>query len=362
MKKKVCIILIGCLSVAILLSSLFFSREIEMLLKFKPNILNIENNALEIHFIDVGQGDAIAIKFPNNKTMLVDSGPITAHSKLMEYLDNIFFEDNYNTFDYVFLTHSDIDHSGNMAYILNKYNIKSFYRPRILSNNLESQLNGFKDNNVTYDKILETLKLKDITTYFATDNVNINTGAGIIQMYCSTDTAINKTNEFSPMLIINSNNCKVFLGGDSGEDIEQEIMQRNVLQDVDLMKLSHHGSKYSNSDQLLETITPEYVVCSVGENTYGHPASDVLLRLANYDLKYNKTTYDTFKTTLKDGNIIYYANSDSAMECISIGSLGSYLFLDWYVVVVIGCLSIVSVEVIILCSKTNVKKYRKDSK
>ena len=362
MKKKILYILIACILVTICMCSLFFSDSLEMLLKLKPNLLNIKDNAFEIHFIDVGQGDAIAIRFPNNKTMLVDSGPITASDKFQEYIDEVFFDDNYNTFDYVFLTHSDIDHSGNMEHILNVYDVKRFYRPRILSNNLESNIAGFKDDNIVYDQILKTLVNKDITTYFMTDNVLIDTGAGIIAMYCSLDQSITKTNEFSPILLIESNGCKVYLGGDSGEDIESEIIQRDVLTDVDLMKLSHHGSRYSNSEELFNTITPEYVVCSVGDNNYGHPASDVLLRMANYDEKFRKTTYDNFKSTINNGNIIYYANSYKLLEVTTIGRLGDYLFLDWYIVVIVLCIMIIMIDVIIVAPKINVIKHRKQVK
>lgn len=336
MKKKIVVSLIFVVMFVVALSTLFFSESLEYLLKFKPNLSRVEEAAFEVHFIDVGQGDCIAIRFPNEKTMLVDSGPISGGSNLDEYLDKVFFKDNYNTFDYVFLTHSDIDHSGNMEFILNNYNVKNFYRPYIYSQELEDDKMGFKVDNKTYDGILTLLNEKDITTYFSSDNSVIDTGAGTIEIFTANSENVDEPNDYSPFLIISSNNDKVYLSGDIGEKYELEMVERGCLPEVELMKLAHHGSKYSNSEKLIEVLSPKYVACSVGENTYGHPTSEVLLRLAKFDEKYNETTYDSFKSTLNNGNLIYYTNVDSEMEVIEINNLGDYLFLDWFIVVIIS--------------------------
>ena len=137
MKKKIFASLICGVLFVLMLLTLFFSGDIEVALKLRPNLEGIEEDAFEVHFIDVGQGDCVAIRFPNNKTMLVDSGPLTGRKNLEEYLSAVFFDDGYNKFDYVFLTHSDIDHSGNMEYIINSYDIGCFYRPYIYSDKLE---------------------------------------------------------------------------------------------------------------------------------------------------------------------------------------------------------------------------------
>ena len=334
MKKKAILTSICAFIFVLILSTLFFSASLESLFKLKPNLSVIEENAFEVHFIDVGQGDCIAIKFPNNKTMLVDSGPASGRENLQEYLERIFFNNDEKVFDYVFLTHSDIDHSGNMEFILDNYLIKNFYRPCIYSKTLEANINGFKEDNVIYDNIIKKLKEDDITTYFMSDNMSINIGESLIEVFVS-DKNIEETNDFSPFIIISSNESKVFLSGDAGEEYELEMIADGYLSEVDLMKLAHHGSKYSNSEELIEILKPNYVACSVGENSYGHPASEVLLRLAKFDEKYNKNTYDNFKTTLKHGNLIYYVNNDGVMSVTEILSLGKYLFVDWYLVVII---------------------------
>ena len=344
----------------LLFSTLFFSKTIETFLKFKPNLDIISNNAFEIHFIDVGQGDATAIKFPNGKTMLVDSGPRVGRNNLSEYLDNIFFKDNYDTFDYVVLTHSDIDHSGNMEFILDNYKVNNFFRPNILSANLEPKKAGFKENNVCYDGILNKLMMLDINVYYVTNGINIDTGVGNIEMYLPNELEkVETTNDFSPFLIVSANDCKVCLSGDSGIDYEKEMINREVLSDVDLFKLGHHGSKNSNSEELFSVLKPEFVVCSVGENGYGHPSSEVLIRIAEY----SEDAYRNLKTTLNDGNIIYYVN-DVEMQVISITDLGGYLFVDWYLVVigVEGLLLVNYLLIIIPKKKITINKHMKNMK
>ena len=112
MKRKIIVSLIMFALSVSLFCSLFFDTKLEIFFKLQPDMKGLNNDSFAVHFIDVGQGDAIAIRFPNNKTMLIDSGPAYALKDLNEYLDRIFFKDDYNTFDYVFLTHSDVDHTG----------------------------------------------------------------------------------------------------------------------------------------------------------------------------------------------------------------------------------------------------------
>jgi len=336
MKKRSIVNLIIIFVMLSFLCSLFFSTKLEISLKLKADLSKISKNSFEVHFIDVGQGDAIAIRFSNNKTMLVDSGPVSAETNLKEYLDNIFFTDNYNTFDYVFLTHSDIDHSGNMNFILKNYKVNNFYRPHIYSQKLEDNETGFKVDSDVYDNILSILNNKNIATNFCDDSAIIDVGCGSIQIfeYSKLD-KLKTTNDFSPTLIISDNNTKICLGGDSSKKVEMDLIEREVLKDVDLLKLSHHGSEGSNSIEFLCELKPEFIVCSAGYNSSNHPSSEVLLRMYEYDKIYGTKIYDNFKSTSNDGNIIYYSNDNSTINLIMIKNVGDYIFINWYSIVLI---------------------------
>ena len=108
-------------------------------------------------------------------------------------------KDDYDTFDYVFLTHSDIDHSGNMNFILNNYKVDNFYRPKIYSKNLEIYSSGFREDNIVYDEIITTLKTKSITTFFCADGGVIEVGDSKIEIFTYSD--IKKTKYQSLYLV-----------------------------------------------------------------------------------------------------------------------------------------------------------------
>jgi len=131
------------------------------------------------------------------------------------------------------------------------------------------------------------------------------------------------------------NNTKICLGGDSSKKVEMDLIEREVLKDVDLLKLSHHGSEGSNSIEFLCELKPEFIVCSAGYNSSNHPSSEVLLRMYEYDKIYGTKIYDNFKSTSNDGNIIYYSNDNSTINLIMIKNVGDYIFINWYSIVLI---------------------------
>ena len=118
-------IIICSVFAVIILISLFFSNELEILFKFKPDLKKIEvENDLEIHFLDVGQSDCTLIRLPNNETVIIDTG-ISYKEKIVEkYLKKVFLKKS-KYIDHLILTHSDIDHIGNTEFILKNYNVNN---------------------------------------------------------------------------------------------------------------------------------------------------------------------------------------------------------------------------------------------
>lgn len=349
--------------VALLCVSLFWSGNIELILHLKPDLKDFHRDGdFEVHFVDVGQGDCIAMRFSNGKTMLVDSGPSKAESDLKTYLNKVFFNGYERKFDYVLLTHSDADHSGNMEFVLHNYAVDTFYRPYIFNEN-EGSTEGYSlatSKIEQYTKVINYLKTNKIKTEFFKAETQIIVGDDIlIDFYAPVDVnAISNTNDFSPIMVVSDNNKLVCLTGDASTDIEESAMGNYTLPDIDLLKLGHHGSKYSTSMAFLVALQPEYVVAQVGTNTYGHPSSDVLNRLAEYDEEYDKYTYSGFLNNKDDDNIIFHVlEGESDFVINTIADMDSFVFMDWYIVVIIasGILAIV-----MFVPKT--KKYTKRKK
>lgn len=329
--------------IVIIAFSNIWSKQLGILLKLRPNIK--ESSETQVHFIDVGQGDAVAIRFSNGKTMLVDSGVESHQSKLVNYLDNIVLKESKNI-DYVILTHPDSDHSGNMDYIINNYDVGNFYRPIVYES---SELKEPNITNTNYREVINALNNTNTKVSFNEDKLQIRDGDIVITwiMPQDIDNFISKdnTNNLSPILIIEDNGVKVMLTGDIGKEVEKTVIDEvsAELLDIDILKLAHHGSKYSNSYEFLKATSPRQVVGCLGENTYGHPANETMERLLQYDLEFNSDLFSTFLNTRDDGNIIVTLNSPESIDVEIIDNIDSYIFVGYwvYTIIAISAISVI---------------------
>lgn len=286
----------------------------------------INSDITQVHFIDVGQGDAIAIRFKNNKTMLVDSGTGDYKEKLINYLDNIVLKDS-KTIDYLVLSHPDADHITNMNVIIDRYTIKSFYSPNL--NLLKTQ--GHYEE---LDVLLTNLQSKNIpilnnssANKLSMDNISITW----LYPFYDNNLKIESSNNLSPVIIIEEDNKKIMLSGDIDSSIETMLINtydESVL-DIDVLKLAHHGSKNSTSYEFLKATSPDYVIASVGENNYGHPANEILERLLNYDNEFEKNTYNNFYSTLDKGNVVVSLDDNISVDFIA--NVDDYSFIPYWV-------------------------------
>lgn len=341
MKRKIISKLMLFISFAlVMLISLLFSNSLEILFKLKPDLSKINAEALEVHFVDVGNGDAILVK-SGNTNIIIDSGEQTHEKRLLNYVNNVFFRDVKNKeFDYAILTHSDSDHSGNMLAILNNYKVKTFIRPKIYAAGLESaEEPALYVETKTYADLITklfNLQVKNETRIIYAEmnicvinkDLNLNILAPVKNYY-------NSTNEYSTVITLEKFGKKFMLTGDATINNELEIINNNnaELLNVDVLKLGHHGSKTSTSLNFLEATSPSLAIISVGQNGEGNPSPDVLNNILTYNLGSNTIT--RVMQTSELGNIICYVNPNCGVETICINSVSDYLFVGWWVVVVL---------------------------
>lgn len=331
--------------VAVLLLSLIFSVNLEEILKLQPNLSDIENNALQVHFVDVGQGDAILIRFPDNKTMLVDSGPQSASKNLFNYIDNVFFKNDEKHFDFVMLTHSDYDHAGNMVEVLTRYKVDKFFRPQIYVKGLE---NNMVDGNMCYDedenycRVVSKLYELSLAGKLQVEFIKANTYVSLLNssymhILSPIKNYYSKTNEFSPIVVFEHKGVKFMLTGDATKENELEVMNNysSSVLDCDVLKLAHHGSDTSTSYAFLEATSPKYAIISVGaDNSYDHPSRETIDTIQTYN---NNNGYDEdikIKQTQNLGNIICYVNESGKVEFLEISDVDDYVFVDYYIIVI----------------------------
>jgi len=223
----------------------------------------------EITFQDVGQGDAIYIAAGDGTTYFIDGGS-TSEEAVGEYIILPFLKAKGVAFvDYWFVSHADADHiSGIFEVLESGYKVKTLVLSKYAP----------KDENM--------LHLVSVAEACNTQVLYLDAGDKIasdkIRFTClyPWDTSIQDKNEASLVLELAYEDKKALFAGDISSKTEQLLLEKGVVDDIWLYKASHHGSKYSNSLELLEVLQPEISVVSCSmRNLYGHPHEEAISRM-----------------------------------------------------------------------------------
>ena len=246
----------------------------------------LANSYLLVHFISVGQADAIFIEFPTGHNMLIDAAEEKSGNKVVEYISSL----GVTKLDYVLLTHQDSDHCGGMTAVYNAFEVKYSFRPATFSKygkySLQDSFNIGLDTaycsttKAYYDYLVAVANEGTPWSAFNRDS-DINFELKVsedLSYVCSLDflspTAIREeisydnANNFSPIISLSFGGKKVLLTGDAESETENEVLEcysnnLSVL-DADVLKVGHHGSKTSSKIDFLSAVTPEYAVISCG--------------------------------------------------------------------------------------------------
>lgn len=243
-----------------------------ILLIIITKLLLIVDSSCYVYFLDVGQGDCSIIISPfKRKIIMIDTGGKIEYEKESWQIRNkkVNQGDTILTFlkslgarkiDTLILSHGDFDHIGNAKYLLNNYKIN-----KVIFNN-----DSFNDLELNLIKILDS---KNIKYYQNIKEININNNK--INIFNSK--LYNNENDNSNVIYFNYLETKILLMGDAGIKVEEDIISKYNLKDIDILKVGHHGSSTSTSKAFIDTINPKYSIISVGKNNrYGHPNNEVL--------------------------------------------------------------------------------------
>lgn len=252
-------------------------------------VLVYPDQELHLIFCDVGQGDAILIT-KGTTQVLVDGGP---NQKVLSCLANhLPFWDR--TIEMIILTHPDNDHLGGLPDVIERYNVT-----QLLSHGLISESAIFW---AFRDKIID----KKVPVYSPKAGDKIQLGGFALKILSPQERMGNELvwqkgtdkqvlgaltypiepNEASIVTLLSYGNFDVLLPGDISSQVEEVI---NTDKEVEILKIAHHGSKYSSSEEFLERIAPDLAVISVGKNSYGHPTKEVIEKLSNLGIKVLRT-------------------------------------------------------------------------
>ena len=232
--------------------------------KDEIKVNNIVTTDLQIYYFDVGQADSTLI-INNGHSMLIDAGNNEDGEKLVTYMKE---ELNITTIDYVIGTHPHEDHIGGLDDIINNFNIKEVYLPEAMT------------TTKTFEDVLDAIANKELSITVPTIGETFKLGEADFEVIY-TGTGEKDLNEASIILRMIFGNKTYLFTGDTTEEVEETILNSNI--DIDVLKVAHHGSKYSSSEEFLNIATPEYAIISAGEgNSYGHPEPETLTRLKKH--------------------------------------------------------------------------------
>lgn len=257
-KKEKSFILIGIIVLIILL---IFGIYIQS--SNKTNIgnqkinISLDDSKLNIFYFYVGQADCTLI-INNGKTMLIDAGDKTDGKLIANCLKQLGIE----KIDYLIGTHSDDDHIGGMIDIVNNFEIQNLYMPQKEANN-QGYIELKKNINIQKIEINDIIKIGEATAIVKwVDNE---------EKYSDNNSSI--------VLQLNYKDKKYLFTGDIETKVENELIKQNTLEEINVLKVSHHGSNSSTGEKFLNAIKPKSVIISSGSTYNKFPNVECLKRI-----------------------------------------------------------------------------------
>lgn len=245
-------------------------------------------DTLEVHYIDVGQGDCTLIKC-GGETMLIDAGENGHEDEVFSYLR----EENIGKLDYVVCTHQHSDHMGGLPETIDEFGMKTIIMPRLTEKQTPT--------NKTYKAFITSVKNSGATVKAAVPGDIYTLGGAEFEILGPITDDAESLNNMSAVIMLKFGEKKFLFMGDAEKEEELEILEAGKDLDCDVLKVAHHCSKTSSCDDFLAAATPEICVIHCGEdNDYGHPHKQPLERLKKY-------TSEIYRTDIC-GNILITCN------------------------------------------------------
>ena len=244
---------------------------------------------MEVHFIDVGQGDSTLITCEGH-SMLIDTGEAVKGTAIQNYLQ----KQKIDKLDYLVLTHPDSDHIGGAPVIITKFKIDKVF------------VSNYEKDNKTYMKLIQALDNKHLKQTTPKVGEKYSLGTAEFTILAPNDTYSNPNDASVALLIQNGKNRFLFTG-DAEEDAEQDILGNGLDISADVYKAGHHGSRTATSEEFFEAVSPTSAVISCGEgNSYGHPHAQTLNTFRMNGVKVYRTDEEGTIIATSDGKNITF--------------------------------------------------------
>ncbi len=269
---------------------------------------------LKVHFVDVGQGDCILIELPDGKNVIIDSGDNTksTYNDVKNYIQT---KTGIKQFDYAIATHADADHIGSFDDILRDFEVRYVYRPYVFYSGSHHQFSTdfnkgstkYKQQSKAYGDFLDLINKETYLDngetkragweFFSDDSDfagKISYNETVYDYYFDfltpkvddlSEISYKDANDYSPIIKFTYCGVDVLFTGDAEKEAEADFVnfyknRTDLDLDVDILKVGHHGSETSTSQEFLDLVKPERAVIQCGvNNSYKHPRQNTLNRL-----------------------------------------------------------------------------------
>ena len=295
-KRKVWItgiLLVLLLAVTLILTSCELLDELDAILDIiEEEDIPTPEGSMAVHFIDVGQGDSILISMPTGENMLIDAGDNDKGEVVVDYLRS----QGVERIDYLVGTHPHADHIGGLDDVIDEFDIGEIYMPRVTH------------TTKTYMDVLEAIDRKGLKIKAARSGLTIPIEGAMAEILApDSDLKSDNLNDFSIVIRLTYGQTAFLFQGDAEKRTEDSILSSYDNIKTHVIKLGHHGSSTSNTEDYIEAVDPEYAVIMLGaDNKYGHPHKEVISLMEDKGITVYRTDLDGTIVAISDGKEVYF--------------------------------------------------------
>lgn len=250
---------------------------------------------LQVTVLDVGQGDGIFLRGPKGQTYFIDGGSSDVDQVGKYRIEPFLKSQGVGTLDYVFLSHGDADHCNGMIEMLERKSVG------VRIQNLVLPMGYEKDE--TLQNIAELAYENDVKVFVIKPQEKLLEGDLTITCLHPKEGDSLDGNATSMVLDIEYGEFSFLSTGDAEKEGETLLQKRMQGKSYDVLKVAHHGSMYSTTEEFLEIVNPKIAIISAGkDNLYGHPHYETLVRLKKIGCRLYETEKNGAITLITDGN------------------------------------------------------------
>ena len=287
------ILAILLLAASLILTSCELLDELDAILDIiEEEDIPTPEGSMAVHFIDVGQGDSILISMPTGENMLIDAGDNDKGEVVVDYLRS----QGVERIDYLVGTHPHADHIGGLDDVIDEFDIGEIYMPRVTH------------TTKTYMDVLEAIDRKGLKIKAARSGLTIPIEGAMAEILApDSDLKSDNLNDFSIVIRLTYGQTAFLFQGDAEKRTEDSILSSYDNIKTHVIKLGHHGSSTSNTEDYIEAVDPEYAVIMLGaDNKYGHPHKEVISLMEDKGITVYRTDLDGTIVAISDGKEVYF--------------------------------------------------------